>query len=216
VLTIGAGGGAKVKVGDPIAPAGLYASDRDVFMFLVKSGTTIDDGTDTGLSDGVILWNSEVGDKSLGMQRFSFKGVCGNHIVWGLESMAEIRMRHTGTVRDGLRMMSVSARHYETGQGERECLLRRAAQHELGASKKDVVDALRKFFGARKATGMGVELLGDAFDAAEQHRDWYRVPPTTALGMLHGITEVSQRASNTDARMVIDRQAGALLTMGVA
>lgn len=45
--------GLGVSVGDPIAPAGLYASDHDCFVFLVNENHVIQDGSPTGLCRGV-------------------------------------------------------------------------------------------------------------------------------------------------------------------
>jgi len=44
--------GLGIKPGDPIAPAGIYASDHDMFAFLVNEEYRIDDGSDGGLARG--------------------------------------------------------------------------------------------------------------------------------------------------------------------
>jgi hypothetical protein len=54
-----------INVGDPVAPAGLYASNHDMFAFLINEENRIDDGSDSGLSRGVFFVNSEVGAKAL-------------------------------------------------------------------------------------------------------------------------------------------------------
>ncbi len=54
-----------INVGDPVAPAGLYASNHDMFAFLINEENRIDDGSDSGLSRGVFFENSEVGAKAL-------------------------------------------------------------------------------------------------------------------------------------------------------
>ncbi len=77
------GGGLAVKVGDPIAPAGIYASDHDMFAFMVNEDARLDDGTDGGLSRGFFVSNSEVGAAALRVTMFHYRHVCGNHIVWG-------------------------------------------------------------------------------------------------------------------------------------
>jgi hypothetical protein len=71
-----------INVGDWIAPAGLYASAHDMFIFLINERNCIRDGTDAGLSRGVFFENSEVGDKALRCTIFLYRHVCGNHIVW--------------------------------------------------------------------------------------------------------------------------------------
>ena len=53
--------GISAKLGDPIAPAGLYLGDRSLFAFLIHEDRRIEDGTDAGLLRGFLVWNSEVG-----------------------------------------------------------------------------------------------------------------------------------------------------------
>lgn len=78
-------------------PSGLYASDRDVFIFLVDGGSMVDGGGERDqLHRGVILSNSEVGRCTYVRQTFLFRQVCGNHIIWGLDRFSEVRIRHTG------------------------------------------------------------------------------------------------------------------------
>ncbi|MEJ7663389.1 MAG: hypothetical protein WKG07_29515 [Hymenobacter sp.] len=73
--------GLSVKVGDMLAPAGVYAGDRDMFIFLVNPNRVIDDGM-KGLMRGVFVWNSEVGAGAFKVRTFYLENVCGNHIVW--------------------------------------------------------------------------------------------------------------------------------------
>ena len=71
--------GLSVKLGDLIAPAGVYCGDRDLFVFLVHAERTIDDGNQ-GLMRGVFLWNSEVGAGAFKVRTFYLENVCGNHV----------------------------------------------------------------------------------------------------------------------------------------
>jgi len=70
-----AGFGLSVKVGDMIAPAGLYASAHDMFAFLINEQKRIKDGTEEGLSRGIFFENSEVGDKALRCTTFLYRHV---------------------------------------------------------------------------------------------------------------------------------------------
>src|SRR5205823_3039256 len=51
--------GLAVKEGDLIAPAGVYAGDRDMFVFLVQPDKIIDVAGSDGLMRGVFISNSE-------------------------------------------------------------------------------------------------------------------------------------------------------------
>lgn len=88
------------KWGAPLVPSGLYASDRDMFAFLIDGGDALDLGPRTKLHNGVFVSNSEVGAGSFEVTRFLFNEVCGNNIVWGATDVVAIRARHTASVRD--------------------------------------------------------------------------------------------------------------------
>jgi hypothetical protein len=80
-------------------PGGLYASDRDMFVFLIDEDKRIQVG-DEDLARGFFLWNSEVGAKSFGLMTFLYRFVCGNNIVWGAENISQRRVRHVGDLAD--------------------------------------------------------------------------------------------------------------------
>lgn len=83
----------------------LYASDRDMFVFLADEEHRIEvpnrrDGKSGSLARGFFLWNSEVGSTSFGIALFLFDYVCKNRIVWGATDYKEIRLRHTVSAPD--------------------------------------------------------------------------------------------------------------------
>jgi hypothetical protein len=68
----------------------LYASDRDIFVFLVDDLNPIEAGRlPNGEPDlyfrGFYAWNSEVGSKTLGIASFYLRAVCCNRNLWGVE-----------------------------------------------------------------------------------------------------------------------------------
>ena len=78
----------------------LYASDRDVFLFLVDDTHPIEAGRlPSGEPDlyfrGFYCWNSEVGSKTLGIASFYLRAVCMNRNLWGVEGFEEITIRHS-------------------------------------------------------------------------------------------------------------------------
>ena len=78
----------------------LYASDRDVFLFLVDDTHPIEAGRlPNGEPDlyfrGFYCWNSEVGSKTLGIASFYLRAVCMNRNLWGVEGFEEISIRHS-------------------------------------------------------------------------------------------------------------------------
>jgi hypothetical protein len=78
----------------------LYASDRDVFLFLVDDLKPIEagrlpDGSPDLFFRGFYCWNSEVGAKTLGIASFYLRAVCQNRNLWGVEDFEEITIRHS-------------------------------------------------------------------------------------------------------------------------
>ncbi len=78
----------------------LYAGDRDMFVFLADEHNRIEipnrrDGKSGTLARGFFVWNSEVGAATFGVSTFLFDYVCCNRMVWGVEEVKEIKLRHT-------------------------------------------------------------------------------------------------------------------------
>ena len=78
----------------------LYASDRDMFVFLADEENRIEipnrrAGKFGSFARGFFVWNSEVGKTTLGAGFFLFDYVCCNRIVWGADQYTEVRIRHT-------------------------------------------------------------------------------------------------------------------------
>lgn len=80
---------------NPLRATTLYASDRDVFLFLVDPEHPVEVGNET-LFRGFFTWNSEVGSAVFGLTTFLYRHVCDNRIIWGTTDVRELRIRHTG------------------------------------------------------------------------------------------------------------------------
>jgi hypothetical protein len=186
----------------------LYASDRDVFLFLVDDLNPIEAGRlANGDPDlyfrGFYCWNSEVGAKTLGMATFYLRAVCMNRNLWGVENFEEVTIRHSKfaanrfaheaapalarfadssprTFVDGIRM--ARARIVAGGQEERENFLR-----------------ARGFSKAETSSVIGAVL------AEEGH------PPASVYDFVQGITAVARGKSNQDSRLDFEGRARKLL-----
>lgn len=78
----------------------LYASDRDMFVFLADETNRIEipnrrDGKSGSLARGFYVGNSEVGAGKLVIAAFFFDFVCMNRNIWGVEGFQEISIRHS-------------------------------------------------------------------------------------------------------------------------
>lgn len=211
--------GLGVKVGDPIAPAGLYASDHDMFAFMVDQTEGVSDGEKL-LNRGVFVQNSEVGDCGLKLKIFVYDNVCGNHIVWGVSKIQEVNVRHMksasrehgNTLKNAMMQWSVMGAQ-GASVGELEAGIKAAKAKVLGATKEDVLDGLFAFARNRKLTMLSRKTLEAGYDLAEKTPRYG--DPRTVWAIVNGLTEVSQQlaAGATDDRTDLDVQAGRIMEM---
>jgi hypothetical protein len=205
-------GGLSVKVGDLIAPAGLYASDHDLFVFMVNESRRINDGSPEGLSRGFFISNSEVGAAALKVTTFLYRHVCGNHIVWDATKQTEVRIVHRGNADQRFaRELAAEIKTYaERAAGEDEQRIASARRLTLGPDKAAVLDTL---FGKLRGI-VSRHTLEEGFDRATLDAQADRtIDPRTAWGMVQGLTAYSQSLPFADERDQVDRAAGKVLAM---
>ncbi len=202
-----------ISEGDQIAPSGLYASDHDMFAFLVAPDRVISDGGDGQLMRGIFVRNSEVGDASLSVTFFLMQAVCGNHIVWNATGVHEIRVRHLGegTLTRAFRGFEAELRKYHDSAAEEEKGIVAARKLVLGNTKEEVLDALVKY-AKTHSIPLSRARFADAHDIAVDHESWYG-NPRTLWANIAGLTQASQKTEYADDRTVIDRSAGKLMQM---
>lgn len=209
VLALGGLSGLAVKVGDPIAPAGLYASDHDMFAFMVNEDNRIADGTDGGMGRGFFISNSEVGAAAFKIKKFLYRYVCGNHIVWGATGVEEIRIVHVGTAdrRYGYALSCELRKYANASAKDDEDKVKVTKTTLLGQTTKDVVD---KLFGMKIMAKQAIETAMEYAekDAAVHHHD-----PKSAWGVAQGITAMSQDVEGGyfENRAALDMAAGKVL-----
>lgn len=83
----------------------LYASDRDMFVFLADEINRVEipnrrDGQSGSLARGFFIRNSEVGNATFDIETFFFDYACMNRTVWGVEGYKAIKLRHTASAPD--------------------------------------------------------------------------------------------------------------------
>jgi hypothetical protein len=203
--------GLSVKVGDMIAPAGCYASDRDMFIFLVNPNRVIDVDGSEALMRGVFVWNSEVGAGAFKVQTFYLEAVCGNHIVWGASGVETFRIVHKGRnfldFGSKLGRQLVNFANQDTTK-ERK-MIEAARGYVIGKDREEVVDKLYN----NKSLGLTKQVIEATYSVAVSYQDTAKSSPRTAWGMAHALTRYSQRFINTDERTKLDQSAGKLLQL---
>jgi hypothetical protein len=195
-----------VKVGDQIAPSGLYRTERESFAFLVQPEVRIDDGSEGGLMRGAFFWNSEVGARSMGATTFLLRVVCGNHIVWGASEVATTRHRHVGDVRGRLYELVAGIRTMDEAASGLESEIRRLQRTRIADAAEEV---------ARVAASATSLTLAESTAALEFAQAWEAVDgdPFSFWGFAQGITRSSQLQQSVTERTRLDAAAGTLLAM---
>lgn len=204
-----------ISVGSEIGPSGLYASDHDMFAFLVAPDRVISDGAGGSLMRGIFVRNSEVGDASLSVTFFLMQTVCGNHIVWNATGVHEIRVRHLGegTMSRAFRGFQTELRRYHDAAAEEERGIVAARNFVLGNTKEEVLSAILKYTKTHSIP-LTKATVSDALTVAEEHVDWYG-NPRTLWAAVAGLTHASQASGFADTRSDTDRAAGKLLAMAL-
>jgi hypothetical protein len=202
--------GLSVKLGDMIAPAGVYCGDRDLFVFLVHPDRVIDDGN-SGMMRGVFLWNSEVGAGSFKVRTFYLENVCGNHLVWWASHIKEVKVRHRGDrILSADREMVSQLRDYADAPASvDEGMIRRARLHTLGDDREKTVERI----GGIKSLGLTRKEIEGAYESAVLRESVAKSSPTTAWGLVHGLTRLSQGERHADQRNRMDRAGGKILAL---
>jgi hypothetical protein len=186
----------------------LYASDRDVFLFLVDDTHPIEagrlaDGSPDLYFRGFYCWNSEVGSKTLGIASFYLRAVCQNRNLWGVEDFEEITIRHS--------KYAASRFAHEAAPALESFANSSPAPFVAG------IRAARERIVARTDEDRTVFLKGRGFSRPEAARIIETVlreegrPPESLFDFVQGITAVARDTAHQDARVEFEQKAKKLL-----
>jgi hypothetical protein len=183
--------------------SGLYASDRDMFVFFINDDKPIEVES-TRLSRGFFCWNSETGAATFGLTTFLYNHVCANHIVWEAEEIEELRIFH--------RRRAV-ARFYEEAL---PALNRFIENHKLDDRIKDVVySSMNEEVGATIGDTLAwfktLPFCGTEIEQAWQRGRADDDVPATLWDMVQGLTAYAKTLPFTDKRVELEKRAGMLL-----
>lgn len=187
---------------DPLRATTLYASDRDVFLFLCNENTIDVDGE--SLNRGFYVWNSEVGSATFGFATFTYDHVCDNRIIWGMGDFKELTIRHTsgGPHRFAMQASPMLSAYAESSAAREIEAIKAAKSYEVAKDRQGVKEWLR-------AKGFAAQLAAKAYDAAERDPRGYN--PRSVWGLVQGLTDEAHSIKHTDERTAIEAKAGALL-----
>ena len=194
----------------PITPdtTTLFASDRDVFIFLVDDLHPIEVGKlPSGDPDlifrGFYVSNSEVGRSSLRLAAFYLRGVCGNRILWGVEGFEEITMRHSKYAPSHfIEQARPALTSYANGSVGK---LIEGVEKAKAAKLASDDDEMMQFLAARKMSRARATAVMEAVEREEDRK------ARTAWDVAQGITAVARNIPNTDERVEFEFEAKKLL-----
>lgn len=183
----------------------LYASDHDMFAFLIGDKQIIDP-VGQSMYRGIIVANSEVGDRSLMVQSFLFRECCWNHNIFGAKNIVEVKLRHVGEIRSKWLSAQAQIRRYLDSDTSLEQAKFSQLRAQIAGSKEEVLDTL---FGKR-SLGLSRKALEASYEAVVPEQDG---DPKSVWGFAQGITRHSQTMPYADDRFTMDRAAGRLMDL---
>ena len=201
--------GCFVSIGDEIADAGIYLGQGDPELYVVMmSDRQIKDGTDKGLFRSIILQASETRGTSQEAETCLLRGICGNHIRWGVKNKTRYNTRHVGRARQrAADILTYNISQFlDASPLAEEQQIQAAKTTILGKNVEEVVTYLYvKDIASQKQ-------LKYAYALAEAHDSDY-ADPRSVWGMAQGLTRLSQHSVYADERVLVDKAAGRVLSM---
>lgn len=190
-------------------PSGLYASDRDVFMFMIDGGSIFDAGPRAQFNRGFIVSNSEVGKSSLMIMSFLFNQVCGNHYCFGATGINMRRIIHSTHAPgrfakdafDELQLFAKSPIDLQPVFGAQEIKLTdiRPGSHDFHTERDKWIKAFSEKYGFSPGE------VRSAISCAIQEEGACQ----TAFQLIQGLTASARTIPHVDSRLDLERRAGA-------
>jgi len=186
----------------------LFASDRDVFMFLADDRNPIEigklpDGKPDLLFRGFFVYNSEVGSKSFGLATMYLRGVCANRILWGVEKFQEVCFRHSSGAPDRFakEVMPALQSYAEASTGKLLAGINDARRTVVADDEAGQLE----FLARRKFTHADSAKIIKSVTENEGHE------PSSIWDFVQGISAVARDKGRQDERVSFERQATRLL-----
>jgi len=198
-------GGAIIREGDIISPAGLFASDHDLFILMVNPEHRIQDGSEYGLMPGFFVENSEVGAAALSVTTFYLRSVCGNLIIWNAEDVKRHRVVHRGSndINKFYAHQDAINNFIGVQASTVESRINKLSTVEIGKTASEIAGIL-----PIKVRGLSSSLVSEAYIECERTEN---CNPRSPYGIAQGLTRLSQNTGYMDNRVGADVLAGKVL-----
>ena len=187
----------------------LYASDRDMHIFLcddthpIQIGT-LPDGSPDLVFRGFRVWNSEVGCCTLGIATMYLRGSCCNRILWGVENFQQITMRHSKRL--PIRFLTEAMPALESYANASDRVLINGVKEARSALVAANTDEAKEFLTTK--AGLSKPMALKVLETVTREEG---VEARSVWDMVQGITAVARRHPNTDVRLNLEETAGKLL-----
>ncbi len=185
----------------------LYASDRDVFIFLVDPDHPIEVAGET-LFKGFFAWNSEVGKSVFGLTTFLYRYVCDNRIVWGATNVQELRIKHTGGAPERFAGEGIGYLNRYSNESSQKIVhaIETAKKFEvpLSTEGKNTEERWKNWL---KARGFAANTAKAAVETAVAEEGGAR----NLWDVVNGLTANARAIKHTDTRVEMEQRAGDLL-----
>ena len=186
----------------------LYASDRDVFVFLCDDANPIEagrlpDGSPDLYYRGFYCWNSEVGSRSLGIASFYLRAVCANRNLWGVEQFEELTIRHSKYAASRFAQEAAPALESFANSSASAFVggIQAARRQVVACTEEERSEFLRKRGFSKGDTGRIIEAV-----LVEEGR-----PPESVFDFVQGITAFARSEPRQDARLDLELRAKRLM-----
>jgi hypothetical protein len=190
----------------------LYASDRDVFLFLVDDTNPIEagrlaDGSPDLYFRGFYCWNSEVGSKTLGIASFYLRAVCMNRNLWGVENFEEITIRHSKFAAQRFAREAAPALTNFANSSPAPFVagIRAARERIVARTDEDRASFLRRGGFSRSEISKIIETA-----LGEENRK-----PESIFDFVQGITALARGKAHQDARLELEGKARRLMERAI-
>tara|TARA_R110002126_G_scaffold59391_1_gene155700 strand:- start:1945 stop:3135 length:1191 start_codon:yes stop_codon:yes gene_type:complete len=192
-----------------LATTTLFASDRDVFIFLVDDRNPIEvgklaNGEPDLMFRGFYAWNSETGSKTAGIAAMYLRGVCMNRNLWGVENFHEIKIKHTKFAPDRFAQEARPALQ-SFANGSTAQFVQGVADAKAAIIAKDNDDRL-DFLTRRGGLSQTLAKAAAARHIKEEGR-----PVSSVWDAVQAITAIARDIPHQDDRISLEKKGGALL-----
>lgn len=186
----------------------LYASDRDIFIFLVDDMNPIEvgklaNGDPDLMFRGFYVWNSEVGHSTFGVATMYLRGVCQNRNLWGVEDFSETTFKHTAGAPDRFTIEAAPALQQYTEASTQKLIegVTAAKAAKVSVTEEERLEFLAKFGFSAKQSKMLIE-RSIAEEGKPQETVWDHAQAVSAQARFETLQEKRLGLEQTAGKML--------------